>query len=307
MFWYSASGLSTASEIALPGLMPQTPDGDPEVTVRLGSVPSELAGATASGPTWQMCGDRFLLRVPDIARFLLESGRTIIVEAERGVAAEEIAIFLLGSVFGIMLHQRGRVVLHASGVRVNGKAVLFCGSSGAGKSTMAAALGARGYSLVTDDLCAITMPATGAPVVQPDGRLLKLWDHAIDKLGLAANRLGAVRETLEKYYVEPPDACTRALPIGAIYMLRDARPPHLPGIESPNVVDAAVCVRWSAYRRLLVARMGQRASYFHAATAIANHAGIFYLTRALDFAAVPDVVSSLEQHWSDTGVLEHVA
>jgi hypothetical protein len=42
--------------------------------------------------------------------------------------------------------------------------------------------------------------------------------------------------------------------------------------------------------------MNQKVNYFRAATAIANAAGIFRLTRALDFARMPDVVAWLEQH-----------
>ena len=155
-----------------------------------------------------------------------------------------------------------------------GKAVLFCGASGAGKSTLAAALAQRGFPLVADDLCAITLTAGAAPMVQPDGRHLKLWAQAIQNLDLAERRGAPVRNRLEKFFVEPAAALAEPLPLGAVYALREARPPHKPGIERTNVVDAALILRRGAYRPLMVNRMGQKADYFRAATAIANAAGI---------------------------------
>ena len=308
MHYYCVSGLSVGSEIVLPGLSSLAPVSDtPDVTIRNRPVPAALENAGASGPTWQIAGNQFLLRIPEIARFLLSEGRDIAFEAEGGTEPQDISIFLLGTVFGILLHQREQIVLHASTVRVNGKAVLFCGSSGAGKSTIAAALAQRGYPLVTDDFCAISMSAGQVPMVHSDGRQLKLWAQAIDNLELAERRGERVRSRLEKFYVEPDETFAEPLPLGAVYALREARPPHAPGIERPNVVDAALILRRNAYRPLLVTRMGQRANYFHAATTIANSAGIFYLTRALNFAAMPDVISWLEQHWREIGLMEAAA
>ncbi len=112
---------------------------------------------------------------------------------------------------------------------------------------------------------------------------------------------------MEKFYVDPGGAFTEPLPLGAVYALREARPPSAAGIESPNVVDAALVLRRNAYRPLLVNRMGQKTDYFLAATAIANTAGIFYLTRAFDFAAMPDVIAWLERHWLEIGLREKAA
>jgi len=304
---YRVAGLAVASEIELPGAIPAQPSRAPAVTVRAAPVPASLHDAAKKGVTWQIAGDRFLFQVPDVARFLLSGGREIIFEPAPGVEAGDVSIFLIGTVFGILLHQRGEIVLHASAVRVNDKAVLFCGASGAGKSTLAAALAQRSFPLVADDLCAITLAAGVAPMVQPDGRHLKLWAQAIEKLDLADRRGAAVRNRLEKFFVEPTVALAEPLPLGAVYALREARPPYRPGIERPNVVDAALLLRRSAYRPLMVNRMGQKADYFLAATAIANAAGIFHLTRALSFAAMPDVVSSLERHWLDIGLTEKAA
>jgi len=305
--FYRVSGLSVASEIVLPGLIAGAAERMPQVTIRRGPVPESLPDKSASGPTWQIAGKQFLLRIPDIARFLLNAGSEIVVAPESEEAAADIPIFILGTVFGILLHQREQIVLHASAVRVQGRAVLFCGASGAGKSTLAAALVQRGYPLVTDDVCTLTIGGSGAPLVYPDGRQLKLWAQTIDRLDLAQQRGDRVRKSLEKFYVEPNEAFAEPLALGAVYALREARPPLVPGIEKPNVVDAALVLRRNAYRPLLVRRLGQRANYFHAATTIANVAGIFYLARALDFAKMPDVIAWLEQHWLELRLMEQAA
>lgn len=145
MHSYRICGLSVASDISLPGLIAGAPECEPQVTIRRGCVPEALRDASLIGPTWQI--DRanrrpkqFLLHVPNVARFLLNNGDQIVVAPESEASDEDVPIFILGTVFGILLHQREQVVLHASAVEVNGKAVAFCGPSGAGKSTLAAAI-----------------------------------------------------------------------------------------------------------------------------------------------------------------------
>jgi hypothetical protein len=301
--FYYISGLSVSSEIALPGVIGASGDrGRADVTIRRRPVPATLENVSASRRNWQIAGKQFLLNVPKVARFLVTDGQEIAFEAERGGDDADIPLFILGRVFGILLHQRERIALHASAVRVNGKAILFCGSSGAGKSTLAAALAQRGYPLVTDDFCTLTADGSGLPIVHPNGRQLKLWAQAIEQLDLAQRRGERVRASLEKFYVEPSEVITEPLALGAVYALREARPPHRPGIERLKAADAAAVLRQSAYRPKLLKPMGQKTNYFHAAAIVANKAGIFYLTRSLDFAAMPEVVSWLERHWLDIGV-----
>lgn len=308
MHLYRVSGLAVASDLDLPGLnVLKAGKATPDAFVRAGAVPEGLNGASTSGPTWQLAGKDFLLRIPGIARFLLRDGREITYEAEPGSDAADIPVFILGTVFGILLHQRGQIVLHASAVQVAGRAILFCGPSGAGKSSLAAALSQRGYPLLTDDICAISIDAQGIATVHPDGRQLKLWTQAINRLDLGASRGERVRRQLEKFYVAPDGVHAEAVPLGAVYALFDARPPLTPGIERPNAVEAALLLRRNAYRPMLVHRLGQRAGYFHAATTIANTAGIYSLTRQLDFADMPNVIGWLEQHWRGLGLMEKAA
>ena len=303
MYRYSIAGLTTSSDIEMPGLH-AGPDGDgADVSICRGAVPERLDGATASGPTWAMSPDRFLLRIPGIARFLLSGGAQITHQLEADGEAGDLAAFLTGTVFGILLHQRGLVVLHASGVNVGGRAVLFMGPSGSGKSTLATALAQRGYPLVTDDFCVIGADAAGRRLVHPDGRLPKLWAQAIRHLDLADRQGPAVRGRLAKFYVEPPLAPASAapLPCGPVYALREARAPHKPGIQRPNIVDAALLLRHNAYRARLIRQMDQGELYFQLAAAICNAGGVFQLTRELDFDALAGVIADLERHWAESG------
>jgi hypothetical protein len=305
---YRICGLSVQSDQPLPGLIAMSANRDsPDVVIRQRPVPEALDAPSAMGATWQIAGTRFLLHIPGIARFLLSAGAQIDVAPEADTPPQDVAIFIIGTVFGILLHQREQVVLHASAVRVGGKAVLFCGASGAGKSTLAAALAQRGYPLITDDVCALALTGAGVPIVYPDGRQLKLWTQAIERLDLIERRGERVRSRLEKFYVDPGEVFSEPVPLAAAYALREARPPHAPGIERPNIVDAALVLRRNSYRPLLVRRMQQKAHYFHAAATIANVAGIFTLTRPLDFAKMPEVIAGLEQHWREIGLGEKAA
>lgn len=307
MEFYRVCGLSVVSDIILPGLVAGTPEPVPQVTIRRGPVPERLPDFTVSGPTWQVAGKSFLLHIPDIASFLLTNGNEIVFAPASKDAEADVPIFILGTVFGILLHQREQIVLHASAVRVNGKAVLFCGASGTGKSTLAAALAQRGYPLVNDDFCTLTFGGTSVPIVYPDGRQLKLWAQAIDRLDLAHQRGERVRKNLEKFYVEPSEVFTEPLALGAVYVLREARPPHASGIDRPTAVDSALLLRKNAYRPLLVRKLDQNKNYFHASISIANAAGIFYLTRTINFAKMPDVITSLEEHWLNLRLTEKAA
>jgi hypothetical protein len=300
LFGYRIAGLTVSSDVEIPGLHPAPTDWAIDVSIRRGPVPEQLDGATASGPTWAIAEARFLLRVPGVARFLLTAGEAIAYRLEADGDSDDLAAFLTGTVFGILLHQRGLVVLHASGVEVNGRAVLFMGPSGAGKSTLATALVKHGFPLVTDDFCVVGADAAGRPLVHPDARLPKLWAQAIRHLDLTDRQGSPVRRKLSKFYVDPPlaSASSAPLPCGPVYALREARPPHSPGIERPNIVDAALLLSQNAYRARLIQQMGQGELYFRLAAAIGNAGGVFQLTRELDFAAMPGVIADLERHWA---------
>jgi len=295
--------LIIASDINLPGLIsPRLGKKPPDVTVRRAPVPQELDDSVATGPNWQIGETRLLLRLPGGLRFLISEGKAIVFEAEEAAPPEEIASFLVGSAFAVLLHQRHQIVIRASAVRVGDKAVLFCGPSGVGKSTIAAALGRRGYPLLSDHLCTIDLRNTNTPFVEPDQHRLALWGDAIRHFELADRKGFALRPILDKFYIEPDLMCSESLQLGAVYTLRETRPPVCDGIERPNLIDTTLLLYQSAYHPQMVIALRHQSLYFLSAAKIAAAAGGFYLSRPRDFTSLDTVIGWLEEHWRAIGL-----
>ena len=303
---YRIGGLLVESSLALQGAIPAAP-GDPDVVVRMGQTPHSLPNATISGPNWVASHDTFLLKVPAVARYLIVAGREICIELEPGVEVGDAQVYLLGTAFGLLQHQRGRMVLHASAVAVGDKAVLFSGPSGAGKSTLAASLNRRGYPCVSDDVCGIDF-SSGAPVVLPDGRMLKLWADTVSHLEMGARQGPAIRQRLDKFYIEPEStAVDRPLAVAAVYVLQVADPGRKAGVRRLGNADAAVLLRHNAYRPSVIKKIGLEAAYLGWSSGLQRAAGVFSLTRPFDLSATPEVIDWLEDHWRTLGILPAAA
>lgn len=302
-FAYRACGLDIRSDLALPGLRP-APDTarTKTVTIMGGPVPDALdAEILKSGPNWQRSADAFLLRIPGIARFLVSDRSEIRYEPEDGTAPDDLTAFLTGSVLGILLHLRQSVVLHASAVLVNDRAVLFCGASGAGKSTLCAALGKRGYAMLSDDLCVLAPGADGQLWVESDGRQHKLWERSVRSLDLAERKGEGVRHQINKFYVQPQAVHLDAAPVRRIYQLCEQRNGEAPGIEPLAVADAAILVRHNAFRPRMMWQLDQKTDYFRVAAQLFTQARIARFRRPLDFARIEEGLDMLERDWAATG------
>ena len=91
---------------------------------------------------------------------------------EHGLLAAEMAMNLQ-----MALGQRRYLLLHASTVERDGRAIIMTGESGAGKSTLSALLMARGWRLMGDEF-ALLDPETG--MIHAFPRLVSLKNAAID-------------------------------------------------------------------------------------------------------------------------------
>jgi len=194
---YRAFGLSVSSEIPLPELMVM--DVKPDINIVFGDIPENLDNPAFSSVHFQVSPNKFLLKVDGVARYLIVNGDKITIDPTEGGSNDEIRLYLLGSAFGALIHQREMLPIHGSAVIFEDKAVIFSGKSGAGKSTLAAGFVKKGYKLLADDVCVVTLDEGSNPIVHPGYPQMKLWTDSLEKLGHRTKPLRTVRSGLKKY------------------------------------------------------------------------------------------------------------
>lgn len=110
-----------------------------------------------------------LLQMPPTGSFLLDpaAGRVVVDPTDDDTELREHRI--ASSAICTLLSLRGDLVLHAAAVEVEGRAIVFCGPSLRGKSTLARAFGEAGSRLLGEDGIAIELGG-GAPTAFPGAR-----------------------------------------------------------------------------------------------------------------------------------------
>lgn len=117
--------------------------------------------------------------------------RWLEVRLAAGANPALVPILLAGNALAFVLMLAGECVLHASAVRMDGRALAFAGGSGKGKSTLAALFCGGGATLVTDDILRLEHGPPG-PRCFPGGVEIRLRPGAGD---LAATSGAAHVET----------------------------------------------------------------------------------------------------------------
>lgn len=180
---YRLYGLTVESEFELPAV---PADADPaDMTVKWGEyreIPREVPPGTIVSEFGTNAGwysivrgsNEFVIRYPNVCDVeidaKLENVRILCADETQKPLAK--ALFA-GSVMAKMMTLAGRCVLHASAVSVDGRAIVFVGPPGGGKTTMAALMCAAGARLLTDDALQL-VPSDGGWLVPTGTSQLRL-------------------------------------------------------------------------------------------------------------------------------------
>jgi len=252
-------------------------NADP-IHIRYGSVPDALVDPRGQGVDYEAKPGQFLLWLDGIARYLVSEGKEIVIEPAPDSCEDEIRLFLLGSVLGALLHQRGRLVLHGSAIETKRGAVVFVGPQGAGKSTLAATFRARGFRVLADDACTIDF-ASQCPQVYPGLVHIKLWADAAEKLAYDARQARVVRPMIGKYAFTLDDEFDLGpVQLHAVYELApgDTQCLELKPLKGEEMFR--VLLR-NTYRKHLLKDLGVQGHHFKQVTTIARHVKVQRIAR----------------------------
>jgi hypothetical protein len=245
---YAVYGLTVESAFPLATLPPAEGDGPAAVRL-LRAPPGAFAGfaASASPATWYrrelLADGRLYFAVPDVLQAMIAAdGGVAHCAPAPGGDPRAFEANVLNFVATAALTLQGEEPLHATVVRLDGRAVGFLGDSGAGKSTLAAFLLAEGARLVTDDMLRIAYDGARAMAFRGPPRL-KLFDEQARRLLPAAARDAAFNPMSGKLLVETAPSQDDRFPLSALFWLD----------EAPAVVVTVRLVQGAEVLRILLA------------------------------------------------------
>jgi len=289
---YAGFGLTFECELPSPGFAPS--DEPADVRIRIGAVPARLERPVVRGLTFEADAHRVLLRCPGSARFLIQEATDITMQPE-SEAPEDVVGPSVGAALGVLLIQRGAFMVHAAACASGQGAIVLTGFAGRGKSTLLAALVARGHDLLADDLVAIGLDASDHPIAHPAFAQFTLRVDSLGRLGLDHRYLRPILPGVAKYFV-PAAArfCQRPQPIRAVYVLEGDSPE---GIEVVPLTgqDRFAALRPHVYAPRLVEGLRFNRAQFSVAMALAAKVPVFRLRRPSGLAFVDGLADAIER------------
>ena len=132
---------------------------------------------------------------------LIEQGTRVSYERKGEVSDLLLGAYLLGWGLSMLCHQQGRLAIHGSCVAGPKGALLICGNSGSGKSTVTRELLSRDYTFLADDIAVLHFNDNNTISANPAFPYQKLCRDAVERLALPPEELIYIDEKKDKFLV----------------------------------------------------------------------------------------------------------
>lgn len=234
----------------------------------------------------------FFLDQEGYGRFLIEGGTKVTVDPTGDTNDEALSAFITGPVLGVLLHQLGYLVIHASAVRIGNGAFLFLGNKGFGKSTLAAHLQMRDHFLVSDDIVPISIES-GKVITKSGYPQIRLLEDAVHSIGEQPERWALTNEFLPKHkYGCGKRFVDSKVEISGVVLLSKSDEIDLRRVSAS---EGFVGLLRNSYVHRYIATTGAAETHFRLCHVVSSSVPAFSLARPFDFGSMSRVIDLLEE------------
>jgi hypothetical protein len=292
MYSYFAYGLKIKSAIAVPEFLPSEDHDNPDLII---NTATEDAIPEEARELWyfKVSRDESIMHHKEAGIFWIRKGKEITIIPKSETEETHTRLYLVGTVMGIVLYQRGLLVLHASAIDVDGQAVAFSAESGCGKSSTAAAFQTFGHRFVCDDVLGINLENNLATVF-PAFPQLKLASEVAEVLGHGKDSLFTLDRQEEKKGLRVADRFLQTpLQLKCIYLLTKSTSINIETVGGHDVLMELI-------RQTLPTRWNGPggAIHFQQCTELIKRVPIYRLNRSQDLSSLKNIVTTVKEHLS---------
>lgn len=234
----------------------------------------------------------YLLRFPDRTDFLVSNdGLDIRCRPAADATPDTIEHYYWDQVLPRVMSHQGHVMVHASAVAIDHRAVAFIGETGYGKSTLAAAFGRQGAPMLADDCLRLALEERQVTAT-PFDRGIRLWPDSLKALFETPPALFPMAHySSKKRLTSVSQAIDAPVPLKAVFILE---PPDHCTTNSP--INIAPITKQNALMNLIrqsfqldVTDRQKNQNLFHSLADIAQHVPAYSLGYPRDYALLPAV------------------
>lgn len=154
MYIYQLFGLVIKTDIEFRQLVIGADESTADIKITAGIIPNEIMSKERD--LKYEFGEKVSWLANNTCWLLVENGNQITYSLKEGGNPEYLRTYILGWGMSMLALQRGTLAIHCSAVADEKGAILICGESGAGKSTVTTAFLDNGYRLMADDMAFVT-------------------------------------------------------------------------------------------------------------------------------------------------------
>jgi len=189
----------------------------------------------------------FELDMEGLAWIYARNGNSIEVLTYPAFDINTLELYLCGSVYGAILHQRKVLPMHGSCFKFRNMGIMICGESGVGKSSLTAAFCLDGADFLTDDVTPILFNE-GIPHIWAISDRIKLHEESLQQLEQTIEGLTRIMPEWEKFYFPMQSVKEKVVPLNHIFILYVHNGPAV-RVEPLVGVEKFAALRNEIYRK----------------------------------------------------------